>query len=161
MSNIRGPIWAIIFFMLGGFVPSLTALFLVWRKDGKQGIRSLLKRIIQFKNGWQWYGFAVFIVATSTFGLIMINYLLGHSFDGRLFIIQLSSYLPLLIHGPLLEELGWCGYALERLKTRWNDLTNSLIIGVVWALWHLLLFMMVGTAQHQLEIPFFSYKINY
>jgi len=160
VSNVRGPIWAIILFIIGGFVPSLTALFLVWRKEGKTGIRSLLRRIVQFKLGWRWYGFMLLIVVVGTAGLILINKLLGHSFDGSLFITQLSSFLPLLILGPLSEELGWRGYALERLQTRWNALTASLIIGVVWALWHLPLFFMMGTSQHELALPFVSFMIK-
>ena len=72
---------------------------------------------------------------------------------GRLFLAQLGSFLPLLIIGPLSEEIGWRGYALERLQTRWNALTSSLIVGLVWALWHLPLFMMVGTSQYEFGRP--------
>ena len=74
---------------------------------------------------------------------------------------QLGSFLPLLIIGPLSEEIGWRGYALERLQTRWNALTSSLIVGLVWALWHLPLFMMVGTSQHELGIPFIGFLIEH
>ena len=73
---------------------------------------------------------------------------------------QLGSFLPLLIIGPLSEEIGWRGYALERLQTRWNALTSSLIVGLVWALWHLPLFMMVGTSQHELGIPFIGFLVG-
>ena len=90
----------------------------------------------------------------------MINKLLGNTFNVTLFLTQLGSFLPLLILGPLSEEIGWRGYALERLQTRWNALTSSLIVGVVWALWHLPLFMMVGTSQHELGDPFISFLIK-
>jgi membrane protease YdiL (CAAX protease family) len=68
--------------------------------------------------------------------------------------------LPLLIIGPLSEEIGWRGYALGRLQTRWNALTSSLIVGLVWGSWHLPLFMMVGTSQHELGIPFMPFLIE-
>jgi membrane protease YdiL (CAAX protease family) len=44
--------------------------------------------------------------------------------------LQLGNFLPLLILGPLSEEIGWRGYALERLQTRWNALTSSLMVGL-------------------------------
>jgi hypothetical protein len=62
--------------------------------------------------------------------------------------------VPLLILGPLSEEIGWRGYALERLQTKWNALVSSLIVGLVWGLWHLPLFFMMGTSQRELAIPF-------
>ena len=73
----------------------------------------------------------------------------------------MGIFLPLLILGPLSEEIGWRGYALERLQTRWNALTSSLIVGLVWALWHLPLFMMVGTSQYELRIPFIGFLIGF
>ncbi|WP_243637817.1 CPBP family intramembrane glutamic endopeptidase [Natrarchaeobius oligotrophus] len=49
---------------------------------------------------------------------------------------------------PLLEELGWRGYALDRLQLNWSALTASLILGVVWSVWHLPLFFIEGSFQH-------------
>ncbi|HSN23841.1 MAG TPA: CPBP family intramembrane glutamic endopeptidase, partial [Methylomicrobium sp.] len=66
----------------------------------------------------------------------------------------------LLIIGPLSEEIGWRGYALERLQTRWNALTSSLMVGLAWGLWHLPLFFMVGTSQHELGIPFIGFLVG-
>jgi membrane protease YdiL (CAAX protease family) len=98
--------------------------------------------------------FTFLIVIAGTAGQLTINRLLGNTFDGTLFVTQLGSFLQLLIIGPLSEEIGWRGYALEKLQTRWSALTSSLIVGLVWALWHLPLFMMVGTSQHELGVSF-------
>ena len=43
---------------------------------------------------------------------------------------------------------------------RWNALTSSLMVGLVWGLWHLPLFMIVGTSQHELGLPFFGFLIK-
>jgi membrane protease YdiL (CAAX protease family) len=93
-------------------------------------------------------------------GQILIIYSLGHTFDFSLFAAQLGSFLPLLILGPLSEEIGWRGYALDRLQTRWNSLTSSLIVGMGWGLWHLPLFFMVGTSQHELAFPFVGFLVG-
>ena len=54
---------------------------------------------------------------------------------------------------PLLEELGWRGYALDRLQLTWSAASASLVLGVVWALWHLPLFFIDGSFQHD-EVGF-------
>ncbi len=54
-----------------------------------------------------------------------------------------------LIFGPLIEEPGWRGYGLDGLQTRYSALLSSLIIGAVWALWHLPLFLLEDTWQAQ------------
>ncbi len=56
--------------------------------------------------------------------------------------------LSIFIKGPLLEEPGWRGYALVQLQARWNALQSSLILGVIWALYHLPLFFMQGSFHH-------------
>jgi membrane protease YdiL (CAAX protease family) len=160
VSDVNGPAWAIGLFIFGGFVPSLLAIFLTWKQEGGPGLRILGRRIIQFNLGWRWYGVTFLIVIAGTAGQLILNRLLGNHFDGNLFLAQLGNLLPLLILGPLSEEIGWRGYALERLQTRWNALTSSLIIGLVWALWHLPLFLMVGTSQHELGIPFIGFLVG-
>lgn len=56
--------------------------------------------------------------------------------------------LRVLIYGPFPEELGWRGYVLDRLQARWSALASSLILGAVWALWHLPLFFIRDMNPH-------------
>lgn len=64
------------------------------------------------------------------------------------FVAAPSTIVPVLfltfLQGPLPEELGWRGYVLDRLQARWTALAASLILGAVWALWHLPLFFING-----------------
>jgi len=159
VSDVKGPVWAIVLFIIGGFVPSLLAIFLTWKKEGTAGLRHLGRRIVQVNIGWLWYLATVLVIILATMGQLVIISLMGQAFDMTLFVAQLGSLLPLLIIGPLSEEIGWRGYALGRLQARWNALTSSLIVGLVWALWHLPLFMMVGTSYHELGVPFIGFLI--
>lgn len=154
VRGTTGPVWAIALFIVGGFVPSLVAIFLTWKGEGLPGLQQLGRRVIQFNIGWRWYLAAVAIVISSTVGQLVIIQLLDQTFDLALFLAQLGSALPLIILGPLSEELGWRGYALDRLQTKWNALISGTMVGIIWGLWHLPLFRMVGTSQHELEIPF-------
>jgi len=157
VSNIFGPVWAIILFIVGGFIPSLVAILLTGIREGKAGLRQLGRRIVQFKIGWRWYLATVLVVTLPTAGQLLIIRWLGQVFDYRAFLTQLGSAIPLIILGPLSEELGWRGYALDRLQTRWNALTSGVLVGIGWALWHLPLFYMPATSQHESHIPFIGF----
>jgi membrane protease YdiL (CAAX protease family) len=157
VGDVKGPVWAIILFMLNGFGPSVVAIVLTWVRGGKIGLKQFLKRVIQFNIGWQWYLAAIAVVVLPTLGQLLIIRMLGQSFNYMGFITQLGSFIPLIIIGPLSEELGWRGYALERLQTKWSALVSSIVVGTLWALWHLPLFYMVGTSQHELHLSFISF----
>lgn len=71
----------------------------------------------------------------------------------------LNFGLVLLIGGPLAEEFGWRGYAMPALTAKLNWRIASLVIGILWGLWHLPLFFMIGTAQSQMPILVFMLNI--
>lgn len=154
VDKSRGPGWAIALYVLGGFVPSLTAIGLTCLIEGGTGLRSIGKRLVHFRIGARWYRAALGLIAFGALAQILINYALGHSFDWSLFIRQSPSLLPLLILGPLSEEIGWRGYAQDRLQTKFPPLISGIIVGVFWGLWHLPLFFIPGTSQNELDFPF-------
>ena len=131
VSDIKGPVWAIVLYMLNGFGPSVGAIILTQVSEGKTGLKQFLKRVVQFNIGWRWYLAAIAVVVLPTLGQLLIIRLLGQSFNYINFITQLGSFLPLIIIGPLSEELGWRGYALERLQTKWNALVSSIVVGTL------------------------------
>jgi membrane protease YdiL (CAAX protease family) len=55
----------------------------------------------------------------------------------------------------LCEELGWRGYALPRLLTRFSPFTASLILGVIWGVWHLPSFFLSGMEQNGMSLTLF------
>lgn len=131
------PAWAIVLYVLGGFVPWGVAVVLIGRREGRRGLGELWQRMIQPRTDWRMYLAAIPIVGFGTACPIALNACLGHALELRLFLVQPPSVLPRIILGSLLEELGWRGYARDRLPARWSPLSASLIVGAVWALWHL------------------------
>src|SRR5690606_26340526 len=66
------------------------------------------------------------------------------------------ALLQSLLLGPVGEEFGWRGLALPLLQRRFSPLWASLILGVVWAIWHVPAFLMSGTVQSAWAFgPFF------
>jgi len=157
---MHGPIWAILLFATGGFVPSIVGIILTRTLEGSPGLRRLLRQALKFQLGLRWYLVITLCALLGAAGQILINGALGHRFNIALFISQLPTFFPLLILGPVSEEFGWRGYLLEKLQQRWSALPSALTVGVVWGLWHLPLFYMLGTSQHELHLPFLSFLVG-
>lgn len=160
VDDSTGPIWAIVLFMIGGFTPSLTAIAMTWIIDGKGAVGVLLRRVVQVRFSPRWYLGAIAVVAAGTAGQILIAQLSGSQFDFSLFAAQLGSLAPLVVLGPLSEEVGWRGFAQDRLQPHLGALATSVIIGMVWGLWHLPLFYIVGSSQSVLGLPFPSFLLG-
>jgi uncharacterized protein len=122
--------------------PSLSAFIMTVTTEGREGVRRLLGRLVLWRVGFRWYLFAligvplIMLVGTMVYSMELPNlaalggpsYLLGY----------LASFaLVTVLGGPLLEEIGWRGFALPRMERLHGPLLASLILGVLWALWHL------------------------
>ena len=120
----------------------------------------MMKRLNPRTVSLKWHLVILLVISLATLGQLIIIRLLGYSFDLSLFLTRIVFLLPLLILGPLSEELGWRGYALDRLQTRWNALVSSLIVGFFWALWHLPLFYIPGTSQYLYDMSFLGFLVG-
>jgi membrane protease YdiL (CAAX protease family) len=56
---------------------------------------------------------------------------------GLILITYLITLIVGVILGPLWEEPGWRGFALPRLQMQFGPIVGTLILGVLWALWHI------------------------
>jgi membrane protease YdiL (CAAX protease family) len=82
-----------------------------------------------------------------------LHYLFGGSAFAQLGRLSIFDFVVfVLVVG---EELGWRGYALPKLLERWSPLTSSLILGLLWGLWHLPTFLVLGTPQYGLPLSAF------
>ncbi|MFZ1040621.1 MAG: CPBP family intramembrane glutamic endopeptidase [Anaerolineales bacterium] len=144
--------------LLGLLGPMLSGIILTYLTQDKEGQRDYWTRIIDLKRiTAKWYLFIFLFVPV----LMTVTAILDLFSDGSLapfekafapFVTQPLSIIPFMLSiffiGPFPEELGWRGYVLDRLQTKWNALTSSLILGVIWALWHLPLFFIKDTYQY-------------
>ncbi len=157
------PVPSLVFITLGTFAPSITALFLTWRYAGGTELRRLLGRAVIWRVSPVWYLIAIAGPALIMLLAMGVHVLLGGTipdyvpFGVRWLIVVVNFILILLIGGPLGEEFGWRGLALPSLEARFSPLWASLILGVIWAVWHLPLFFISGSAQSSL--PFGLYAL--
>lgn len=147
-------------FYFGGGAPSVVALFLVFLTYPKDKIKDYFRRCISFRQmGWKWplITIAVFAVLSAV-SIAAGTGLLGYEMPTMDYIRAIGAnplniFLVLLISlisGPLNEEFGWRGYALDRLLVRFGFLKGSLILGFIWAIWHLTWYFTPGQAQYNL-----------
>ncbi len=144
-----------------GFGPTLAALILVYRTEDPGFIRDYWRRIIDIKRlGGFWLAVTLLLMPLLTVIPALIDRWFGgpglqpelaeQFLNQPLWILPLTLFL--LFFGPIPEEMGWRGYALDGLLNRHSALSASLIIGAFWACWHLPLFFIEGTYHYQLGI---------
>jgi membrane protease YdiL (CAAX protease family) len=150
----------ILIICLGGLGPALAAMIMSACVGGWAEVKRLLKRMVQVRAGIQWYLVALFI----PFGtILMAALLLGgsavflreFSLPGAvgLLVYIITTFIDMVLGTPIGEEPGWRGFALPRLQQRYGALRGSLILGPLWALWHLPLFLTVwGTFYHRIGV---------
>jgi uncharacterized protein len=138
---------------LAAMSASLAGIILAAVEGRKGGVRELLGRFLIWRVGIQWWAFALlFGVIPAVAGLYLFDLLGGPTVDwSRL--RPVSSLLPLMIilfvFAGMGEEFGWRGFAMPRLQSRFSALGSSLIIGLLWGIWHIPLFLTEGTTQYR------------
>ncbi len=131
-----------IFFVLNPFIGPTLAAYIMYRiTERKEGWRHLRSRLKQLRVGWQWYVFILLgIPAVMVLGVLVLPGALA-SFHGLPpFFLVRYPFLFLAIFfggGPLGEEIGWRGFALPRMQSRYGALRATLLLGVLWTFWHL------------------------
>lgn len=134
--------WIIIY--IGSFGPFVSAATVTWLRGDEVG--AWARQISRWRVGWRWwiaaFGVPVAIVAVTTFILLGIGgpVDLDQPFQSPV-LIAIIFLFGLTVSGGLNEEPGWRGFAQPYLNDRFDALTASLIIGVVWAVWHLPYFL--------------------
>src|SRR5215204_5947572 len=149
------------------WAPAIAALLAAALTGGRGALRELGSRLVRWRVGWQWYLVVILGPAAFSLAVAVVYALLGGSWA--------EAAPPALLEGPLLflplflliltltdglgEELAWRGFALPRLLTRYNALVASLVLGVIWGLWHLPLVWTEGATLYQQPVLLFLVDI--
>ncbi len=147
---------ALLIQLLAAWGPTFSALLLTGLISGKAGLRTFLRSMVRWRVGIQWYLFAFCSYGVIILAALGVDALLGDTLPKGVqltpwytvplqFVIWFPLYL--FVGGPLAEEPGWRGFALPRLLVRRGALFSSLLIGAIWACWHLPLFWVPGSGS--------------
>lgn len=149
-------------FYVAVYGPTLAAIAVTAWRYGRAGLRDLFGALLRVRVKWYWI--AISLLAFP--GLWLCVGLVQAAAEGSLGSFDLRPWavaLPLLLlgghlltdPGALGEELGWRGFVLPRLLELMDARMAALLIGVVWAVWHLPAFYVASMSQSGFEfLPF-------
>jgi len=133
-------------FQLPLAMPAVAALILIYRESGKAGVTALLKRTYDFRNVKSkiWYLPALLIYPSIGFLDYLIQRMSGASFPALHFSLPIFLGYSTMFFFASGEELGLTGYAVDRLQQRYSALTSGLLLGFIWAGYHIPSFIISG-----------------
>jgi len=122
------------------FCPVTAALICVYRENKTAGVTELLKRSFDYKRirAKIWYGPIILLMP----GVLIVSYglmrVMGVPLPPPRFTVLAALVLLLAFFiAALGEELGWSGYVIDPMQERWGALQASILLGLVWAAWHI------------------------
>jgi membrane protease YdiL (CAAX protease family) len=134
-------------FYLAVYAPAIAALTLVLYRHGIDGTRRFLSRLLLWRVSIQWYVLLIVVVPLVFYVAALVK---EGTYDTLFPFPSVLTYLLALllmaIKGPI-EEIGWRGLALPLLQRSMAPIWAALVLGVIWAVWHLPAFLLNGTPQ--------------
>lgn len=149
------------FLFFGGFGPLVMGIAFTMLTKTKTGQRDYWLRIIDVRRiGLKWWLTLLLLVPVLNGLSALIDVLFGGTgavwgeslLNARVNPLGLFLSAAFATVVPFIEELGWRGYALDRLQAKRSAFRATLILGIVWALWHLPLFFIRGSYQAGLGV---------
>lgn len=141
------------------FIPSIMGVLFVHLTKSPEEIRDFWRRAFRWPHGRT--KMAILGILILPF-ITITSFLISSSVEGTGFSLTYATRLlmdwkALLVYlfveltfGALSEELGWRGYALDELQSRWSALRSSLVLGFIWAFWHTPAFLTPGLTQYEM-----------
>jgi uncharacterized protein len=147
--------------LVGTFAPSIIALSLTAKTEGKHCAAALLSRVFQWHVRARWYVFAVAYILIVKLSVAILHRLVFGAwprFGSELLVVMLVATI---FSTPVQsgEEIGWRGFALPRLAELMGYARASLLLGVVWACWHLPQFFFVAADTYKQSFPIWSLQV--
>ena len=144
LNIILSPEMVFAFIPLAVIAPICAALVLTYRKSGGIGVKKLLKRSFDYKRvknkKWFW---PTLLLMPLLFSLVLgVSSLLElELLPAPMPLIAAPIALLMFFLSALFEQVGWMGYAFEPMSNRWGLFKSTLLLGVIWGLWHVPMFI--------------------
>lgn len=128
-------------------LPAAISLWLSWKAGGRARVAALLGRITDFARVRKSASIVVaaLLMPAALVAAYWLQVLSGEALPAfEVSLSTLGGFLLLFLAGGIGEELGWQGFVYPLMRARWSALTSSLMLGSIWAVWHLVPFLQAG-----------------
>jgi membrane protease YdiL (CAAX protease family) len=150
--------------LLGGFSPFLSAVVLIWAREGKTALKQWLRETFRVRINPVWYLVGGLFLPIAMALLHHSAYILAGGVSAFTFNQTWGIYIARLVSTALLgggnEEPGWRGYATPRLMVRFHPIVANFIVGIFWVIWHIPLYLGSWSGKNQPLMWFFIYAVG-
>ncbi len=149
-------------FVLGGFGPALAALAVLRATGGS--IRAWVRSILHWRVPARYWlyalGLPAVVMASANLALVVLGEEVEWSLLGDRVVPYAGTFVLTLFFLGAQEEPGWRGFALPRLQERFSPLTATLVLGLIWGVWHVPLYGPVGFVVPLVLAFFYTWVFN-
>lgn len=151
-------------FLLGAFAPGFVSLWFTAREKGRDGVAALFRRLVQWEIPAGWYIFAIGYIATIKLTVAVVHRVATGAWppfgEEPWYLMLAATLASTLIGGQAGEELGWRGYALPRLAARFGLGSAGVVLGVIWACWHIPFFFISSADTAGQSFPLYLLQVT-
>ena len=143
-------------YILAVYSPGFAGIFLVWRHYGLKGLGSFFQRLTLWRAPMTSWLFLILGIPVLFYAGAAFKGTISDPFPFSPWYQVLPALGLALFLGPI-EEFGWRGLALPLLQRKFAPFWAGLLLGLIWAVWHIPAFLMSGTPQSSWSfVPFFA-----
>ena len=143
--------------MIAVYGPPISAFSIIFISYGKNGLKIYLKRLLNWRFGVIGIVLLISIPIIGTCANFIYIAMGGQpkELSEPWYILLLLSVFMLIYDPGPMEELGWRGFALPKLQQKYSALWSSIILGFIWAVWHIPAFYIAALPQSSFSLPLF------
>jgi membrane protease YdiL (CAAX protease family) len=158
-TMVYGQLPFMFLYMLGGLGPTIAAYIAVLATRAQSPLGEFHSRLFRWRVAGWWYVIAAALPAALALASVGVAILVDPDFPRGLSVRPWYMLVPLffvMVGGGGLEELGWRGIAQPEMERCLRRPTAAVLVGLIWSLWHLPLFVLPGVGQYGTNFPVFA-----
>lgn len=129
--------------MLGIFGPLVAATYLTFKEEGRRGVKALFSGPLAWRVSPKWYVLGL-LVPGALLSAVLWSMQAAAGREHAWYFLPAAPQLVIAFVIAIAEETGWRGYALPRLAAKYGWFVGSCLLGALWAIWHVPMFLAVG-----------------